>query len=748
MTNETIGITIGVALKGIAELSKLKGGFEDIKKSVEKATGGIKGFEKQLNSIKLSEDKRLKLEINKENLKTEFLSATSLIARGTAIAMPVKLAMDFESAMADVKKVVDFDSVDELKEFENKIKNLSRTIPLSLSELTQITASGGQLGIKKEDLMDFTTIVAKMSTAFDMSASDAGASMANLMNIYGLGIKKVTELGDTINFLDNNMNAKARDITQVVGRIGGTAKVFGLSSDQASALGAAFLSLGKSPEVAATGINAMLTKLATADKQGEKFQEALQSIGLDATMLKSTIAKDPQKALELFLDTLQKVPKNAQMGIMSDLFGMEYADDVSLLVGSLDEYKKALKLINDENKKDSMDKEFKARSETTANSLQLLKNAVSEIGVNFGSVFLPAISGIAKMIASFTNKMTDLTNTIPGLNSVLGFAFVGFLTLKPAILSAKLAANYFKDTKELLNIALQKIIIKTKMYIGILRQTTIHHKIAAFFTNAYKFTLNSLKFVIGGVGKAFRLLVIGIKAVSIAMMSNPLGLILGGIAIAAGLIIANWDKVKAWFISFVEWLRPLWEPLVNSIKQIWDSISPFFSFLGDIWKGIFSGVADFIGAVFIEPIEWIKGLFTPLFEWLEENFAWVGSMLSGITKGVKKALNFFGVGGEEGGKDYEINGKKVSKEEFDESVAPLKKLREQRSAKNLGKKGDYPLIASAYPNTQTITNNHTAMQNGQSVNISFGNITANDFDKADFERYIKSYFRKEEQNAR
>ncbi|MDY6120414.1 MAG: hypothetical protein SPI03_03620, partial [Campylobacter sputorum] len=128
-------------------------------------------------------------------------------------------------------------------------------------------------------------------------------------------------------------------------------------------------------------------------------------------------------------------------------------------------------------------------------------------------------------------------------------------------------------------------------------------------------------------------------------------------------------------------------------------------------------------------------------------------MLTSVTKGVKKALNFFGFGNKDNGKTYEVNDKLVSKEEFDESVAPLDKIRRQRSvnnSKNIDKNSNYPLITSAYAplNTQTITNNHTAMQNGQSVNISFGNITANDFDKADFERYIKSYFRKEEQNAR
>ncbi|MGJ9197209.1 hypothetical protein ACI2E8_09140, partial [Campylobacter coli] len=62
-------------------------------------------------------------------------------------------------------------------------------------------------------------------------------------------------------------------------------------------------------------------------------------------------------------------------------------------------------------------------------------------------------------------------------------------------------------------------------------------------TTIYTTSLKALSFVLGGLNKVFK-----------AVVSNPIGLILGGIAIVAGLIIANWDKVKSWFMSFIEWL--------------------------------------------------------------------------------------------------------------------------------------------------------------------------------------------------
>ena len=50
------------------------------------------------------------------------------------------------------------------------------------------------------------------------------------------------------------------------------AKQFGLSAEQTSALATAMLSLGKTPEIAATGINALLLKLQTGKTQGRSFR--------------------------------------------------------------------------------------------------------------------------------------------------------------------------------------------------------------------------------------------------------------------------------------------------------------------------------------------------------------------------------------------------------------------------------------------------------------------------------------------
>lgn len=357
---------------------------------------------KQATSAKI----RLNMDEAKQKLSSLKGEVIASVASLGALSLPVKTAMDFESSMADVKKVVDFSGASEVKAFSNELLALSRAIPLSVDELAQITASGGQLGIAKSELISFTTTASKMGVAFDMSAKEAGENMAKLMNIYSLGVKEVAELGDTINHISNNSAATASKIVEAVGRVAGNAKDFGLSADATAGLTSAFISLGKAPEVAATAINSMLTTLNNADRATGKLEEAFLSIGINGAKLKKEIMANPQKALDDFLIRISKLPKEQKTGVLTELFGKNFSDDISLVTGAIENYQKAMRLSTHRAKNGSMNEEFKARSATTANSLQLLKNAFSEVGVRIGSIFLPYINKAIEAISKITGKIS------------------------------------------------------------------------------------------------------------------------------------------------------------------------------------------------------------------------------------------------------------------------------------------------------------------------------------------------------
>lgn len=578
MKNFSLGIAIGATFNGVTafgsaikstttlnqKLQELKRERIDLGEKFGKASTEATKLNSKIlgltRNIKLM-DKNFALGKGLEQYRNKFKeSILDKVALGTSIVMPLKVAIDFESAMADVKKVVNFSSELDFKDFEKSLLSLSKTIPLSATELATISASGGQLGIAKENLLEFTTTVAKMSTAFDMSAESAGDSIAKLMNVYGLTQSQIVELGDSINHLSDTSASKASEVVEVLGRIGGTSKIFGLTTVQAGALSSAFLALGKSPEVAATSINALLSKLSAADKQSKPFQEGLKAIGLSAKDLKESINKDAQGALISFLETLKEVPKENQMGILFDLFGAEYSDDIALLVGGMENYTQALENTADKTKYlGSMNREFETRSKTTANNLKLLSNTVSMIGINFGSLLLPALNSVLEPVKVLGNLIGDFVTEFPTVSKVMGIAVVGAIGL-----SLGLSAIGFMGSLALT---------------GLL-----------------------------SLGK-------GLLLVNSLFLANPIGLAIAGIALAAGLIYVYWEPIKDFF-------KGLWESVSTIFTSSWNAISSFtsnaWSSMLNIFISSWNGIKTFFGSLW----NGIKSIFFSGIEFIKEYLGW------------------------------------------------------------------------------------------------------------------------------
>ncbi|MBF0368585.1 MAG: phage tail tape measure protein [Magnetococcales bacterium] len=335
---------------------------------------------------------------------------------GAGISSAVKSAMNFETAMAGVAKVVDFENPEGLKQMGETILDLSRTIPVTKEGLAEIAAAGGQLGVAAKEIPGFTEQVAKISVAFDMLPEQAGTSMAKLSNVFQEPITEIESFGDIINTLSNNTAAKASEIVSAMTRIGGNAKQFGLAKDEAAALTAAFIDLGKPPEVAATAINSMLVKMQTASDGTRGFKEALGDLGIQAEDLEKSIAEDAQGALLSFLETLSSVDSQERAGLLKKLFGMEYSDDVAVLVGSLESYRKSLALVADETKlAGSVQAEFEKQSATTSNQLVLLDNAVAGLGTVLGDQLLPVVNAGAEALTDMINVFTDFATEMPAV---------------------------------------------------------------------------------------------------------------------------------------------------------------------------------------------------------------------------------------------------------------------------------------------------------------------------------------------
>ena len=602
---------------------------------------------------------RLELERgSREKMRSEVMG---VIAAVGTVVMPIKVAMDFESSMAEVRKVVDFDTPQQFKQMGDDLLQMTHRIPMTGRELAQIAASGGRLGIARKDIANFTETVSKMSVAFDMAAEEAGDSMAKLANVYEIPIAQIGRLGDAINHLSNSSPAKAENIINSLERVGGVAKQFGLTELQTASLANAFISLGRRPEVAATAINGMLTKLATADRQGKKFQTALKAIGTSAQELKANIAKNGEQALVDFLKQLNKLPKADQMGTLVDLFGLEYADDVAVLAGSVETYEKSIRALKETGSDGkplfagSMDKEFAARSATTANNVQLLKNQLMHLAISIGSVMLPAVHSLVAGLKPWVDYFIRLSEAHPELvqnvykliaalvgfkaGSLIARYLFSFLTtgalqlgsvflgLRGAIWRVAAAFRLFQIGRavtalRMFGLSARHARVLISMLSGSLR----------FIGTAFGWVVNAGRMLVGFlpmVGKAF--MALG------GLLATPLGA-LGLLATAAYLLYARWDGV-------VGGAKLLWQDLCSVVGTVASAVAGFFSNMWAAVQAFFSsGIANISAAIINwSPIGLFYQAFAAVLNWfgvtLPAQFTGFGSMIiDGLVNGIRAKI--------------------------------------------------------------------------------------------------------------
>lgn len=155
-------------------------------------------------------------------------------------------------------------------------------------------------------------------------------------------------------------------------------------------------------------------------------------------------------------------------------------------------------------------------------------------------------------------------------------------------------------------------------------------------------SIKSLPFMGGALSKlggALKWIIGGLRALSLALLTTPIGWMILGItalATAGYLLINHWDTVKAWMAGF-------WQSITSLTGEGIAAIKGYFNGLPEPIKAVLSGVWDTIKTVFSwSPIGLIVNNFDDIvsfFTGLPAKFSSLGEMtMDGLVKGITGKL--------------------------------------------------------------------------------------------------------------
>ena len=318
-----------------------------------------------------------------------------------SVGLVTKAASDYESAFAGVKKTVDETATVSYKNLSDGIRQMAKELPASAVEIANVAEVAGQLGIKAEDILTFSRTMIDMGESTNLSAEDAASSIAKIANILGLTSDEYKRFGSSVVDLGNNFATTERDIVEMTNRLAAGGRLAGLTAPDILGLATAMSSVGIEAEAGGTAMTQTLTAIGNAvSLTGKGAADDLNLIaktaGMTAEEFQQAWKEKPVVALQSFIKGLQEAQnKGVNMNAILEQLGMtgiRQSNMLKSLALASDKMGDAVGRSNKAWKENTaLTNEANKRYETTESQLKMFKNQVTDLAIEFGGPLLKAL---------------------------------------------------------------------------------------------------------------------------------------------------------------------------------------------------------------------------------------------------------------------------------------------------------------------------------------------------------------------
>ncbi|MEE9683361.1 phage tail tape measure protein [Lelliottia amnigena] len=508
------------------------------------------------------------------------------VAMGAPVMAAVKSYASMEDAMKGVAKQVNGlrddngNRTSRFYEMQDAIKAASEQLPMENGavDFAALVEGGARMNVanpndswadQKRDLLAFAATAAKASTAFELPADELSESLGKIASLYKVPTRNIEQLGDALNYLDDNAMSKGGDIIDVLQRMGGVADR--LDYRKAAALGSTFLSLGTAPEVAASAANAMVRELSIATMQSKSFFAGMDLLKLNPAQIEKEMTQDAMGTIQRVLEKVNNLPKDKRLGAMTLIFGKEFGDDAAKLANNLPELQRQLQLTSGSSANGSMQKESDINKDSLSAQWLLVKTGAQNTFSSLGETLREPLMAIMNTVKQVTGSFRRWVEENPKLAGGLLKVVAALASIAVVLGTVMLAIAAVLGPLALMRLQFSILGIKGGSAFGLITKA------------------------ISGVGG-------GIMWLGRLMMANPILAVIGLIAMGAILIWQNWDtlgpKFKAMWDAVCAATDAAWTWIKQAVSTAWEGIKfLFFNFtlpglIAKNWDAIKAGVSE------------------------------------------------------------------------------------------------------------------------------------------------------------
>lgn len=436
--------------------------------------------------------------------------------------------------------------------------DMSLGVAKPAEELINIANSlGGAIdGLSGQQLNKMTEEVAKFAIATDTASDVASNMVSNTVNAFKLPATEVPKLLDAITAASNYSSADVADLGEALSKCSAAASGMNQNVYDTSAALAVLANAGVKGSEAGTGLSNIFERMANP-----KNVENLTNIGVAVFD-----AEGKMRSLVDIAADFDKQTKN-MTGAEKQYIALQAFGDVggrafTKLAGNAEAFKKQQQQITDS--QGAMNQAYEEMNQSLGANLQLAKNSGMAILYKIGEKLAPQVKEIANYLVDLSKKISRADDG----------------TLDWAISIGKVVVGLFAFFK----------VASTTM--------SIVSTIAANM-KTLRAVFSIIQIAASGL---FKVLIIGIRAVATAFLTNPIGLAITAIIVVLVLLYYNWDTVKEYLIAGWNMLKNAINSVVNwfngTLVPAWnDGINAIGNFFNNLWEGIKAGVSGAVSFI-------------------------------------------------------------------------------------------------------------------------------------------------------
>lgn len=458
--------------------------------------------------------------------------------------------------------------------------DMSLHVAKSAEDLVGIANSlGGAIdGLSGKQLNKITEDVAKFAIATDTASDVASEMVANTVNAFKLPAEEVPKLLDAITAASNYSSADVADLGEALSKCSAAASGMNQTVYDTSAALAVLANAGVKGSEAGTGLSNIFERMANPANV-----EKLTGIGVAVFD-----AEGKMRSLVDIAEDFDNKTKN-MTGAEKQYIALQAFGDVggrafTKLAGNAEAFRKQQQQITDS--QGTMNKAYDEMNQSLGVNLQLAKNSGMAILYKIGEKLAPQVKQITDYLTELTNKITQADDGTLDWVIAIGKVVVGlFAFLKAASITLSVISAIAKNMSTL------------------------------------RAVFSIIQVAASGL---FKVLIIGIRAVAAAFISNPIGAAITAIIVVLMLLYYNWDTVKAYLIKGWEMIKAAFNAGISWFNDVFvaglsNGMSALGSFFANVWEGIKSGVAgacEFIRSTINTIIGLINGLSFTVPDWV------------------------------------------------------------------------------------------------------------------------------------